>query len=490
MIKTMPALSILFVTPEATPWVKTGGLGDVSAALPTALAGLDCDVRVLLPAYRDLRKHLGDMQRVGTVPARGQMPVCSVWLQTLPSGAKLLLLDAPELYDRGGGPYQDSRAHDWPDNVLRFGCLSHAAAWLAQHGLSDGWRPQLLHCHDWQAALAPAYLDWDRTQIPSVFTIHNLAFQGLFPTETHIELGLPPQSIGMDGLEFYGKLSFIKGGLQYASAITTVSPTYANEIQEPELGFGLDGLLRARSAVLHGIVNGIDIEEWNPAADSYLSATYDAKRLNAKAANKLALQKRMGLAEKAEVPLFGVVSRFTAQKGTDLIAAVAPQLARAPAQLIMLGSGETKFEQECLALHAAHPRAIAVKIGFDEGLAHAIEAGADFFLMPSRFEPCGLNQMYSQRYGTPPICRATGGLADTVVDCTPATLATDEATGFLFGPAESTALHSAITRALAVYGQPDQYRRLQQAGMRKDFSWTQSARRYRALYSDLIAASA
>jgi starch synthase len=479
-------MNILFATSEAAPWVKTGGLGDVSAALPAALARLDCDVRILLPRYEGLRSLSATATEVARIPAHAALPACSVLQSTLPSGVQLLLLEAPTLYARPGGPYQNEKGEDWPDNALRFGCLSHAAAWLGQHGLGDGWRPQALHCHDWQTGLAPVYLHFAGANIPSLFTIHNLAFQGLFPATAFGSLGLPPQSFGVDGLEYYGQLSFLKGAVQYATALSTVSPTYAQEIQLPELGFGMDGLLQARSAALHGIVNGIDTTEWNPAADPHLATAYDESRLELKAQNKQALQQRAGLPQNADIPLFAAVSRMTGQKGTDLIAALAPRLVALPAQLVLLGSGDAALEAQCKALAAAHPQSIGVKIGFDESLAHLIEAGADFFLMPSRFEPCGLNQMYSQRYGTPPVARATGGLADTITDCNAATLKAGTASGFLFKAADIESLFAAIQRALKIYGQPDALRAMRQAGMRRDFSWDASAKRYKEVFSALI----
>jgi starch synthase len=486
----MPApLAVLFVTSEAAPWSKTGGLGDVSAALPAALAKLDCDMRVMLPAYRG-------MQGIGTtpvaqIPARGSIPPCRIGLAVLPSGVRLLLVESPALYDRAGGPYQDEGGKDWPDNALRFGCLSHAAAWVAAHGLAEGWRPQILHAHDWQAGLAPAYLRFlfSAARVPTVFTIHNLAFQGVFPPSTVADLGLPPASLSMEGLEYYGQMSFLKGALQYAQAITTVSPTYSREIQSAELGFGMDGLLSSRSNELHGIVNGIDVNEWNPAKDPHIAARYDADRLALKPGNKTALQRRMNLPKDEGIPLFAAISRMTSQKGTDLVAALGERIAAMPAQLVLLGSGDAALEKQCVDLAAAHPRSVAVRIGFDEKLAHLIEAGADFFLMPSRFEPCGLNQMYSQRYGTPPIARATGGLADTITDHTAATAAAGRATGFLFKTASAEDLYGAVRRAASAYQQPAQYRRLQEAGMARDFSWAASALRYRDLYDQLSAAA-
>ncbi len=477
------AARILFVTPECAPWVKTGGLGDVSAALPAALARLGADVAIFMPAYRDVRDLAHAAKEAARIPARAELPPARVLETRTGEGLRMLLLDAPALYDREAGPYQDASGEDWSDNAVRFGALSHAAAVIARTGLADGWRPDLLHCNDWPAALAPAYLHFERTAATSVVTIHNLAFQGLFPASALRSLGLPAQSFTLDGVEFWGKLSFLKGGLSYAEAITAVSPNYAREIQSEELGFGLDGLLRARRDVLHGIVNGIDTAVWDPARDPLIAAPYDAQRLAAKLTNKLALQKRLGLPQDADMPLLGTVGRMTLQKGYDLIAAIAERIVEWPAQIALLGSGRLEIENELLALQAAYPRSIGLKIGFDEKLAHLIEAGVDMFLMPSRFEPCGLNQMYSQRYGTPPIARATGGLVDTIVDYDELKPDAGGATGFLFDEAAPESLLEAVERALLCYREPATWQALQRNGMAADFSWEASARRYLELYA-------
>lgn len=485
---TVP-LSVLFVASECAPWVKTGGLGDVAAALPAALVRLDCDVRVLLPCYAGFRELAINAAEATRIPARAQLPEARVLEVVLPSGVRLLLLDAPWFYAREGGPYQDAQGEDWRDNAVRFAALSHAAAWISSHGLSNSWRPQLMHCHDWQAALAPAYAHFDgEAGAASLLTVHNLAFQGLFAAENLAAIGLPASSFTPAGLEFYGRLSFLKGGLQFADALSTVSPTYAREIQSAELGFGLDGLLHARRTVLHGIVNGIDTDEWNPARDPHLSARYDSESLQKKQLNKRALQQRMGLRSEERLPLLAIVSRLTDQKGSDLIAELAPRIIDAPAQIALLGSGEAALEQRWRELSAQYPGRIATKIGFDEALAHLIEAGADIFLMPSRFEPCGLNQMYSQRYGTPPVARATGGLVDTIVDADLKTLARGDASGFLFDEATSDDLWLAIERALQYYQEPEIWCQLQRNGMQRDFSWEASAARYKALYASLCAA--
>ena len=452
-------MRILFVTPEYAPFAKAGGLGDVSAALPAALRALGTDVWVLLPGYPGVLKEAAEAREVGRFSELGHE------CRMLQKGF-LLVVDCPALYRRDGDPYQDPGGQDWPDNALRFGFLCKIAARLA---------PQydVVHCNDWPTALTPLLTD-----SPSLLTIHNLAFQGNFGREWLGRLGLPEALFTMDKLEFHGRLSFLKAGLTQAHALTTVSPTYAREIQSAEFGCGLDGLLRHRNGALTGVLNGIDTETWDPAADPLLAQRYDAASLEKKQANKAALRRRLNL-EASEEPLIGFVGRLTQQKGADLIAAAMPELAALPAQLALLGRGERAIEGALTAAAARHPGRVSLAVGFDEELAHLIEAGADLFLMPSRFEPCGLNQMYSQRYGTPPVVRATGGLADTVVD---------GETGFLFERAEPGALVAAVRRALAAWREPARWREIQRAGMRRDFSWAAAARRYADLYSRLATA--
>ena len=462
-------MRVLFVTPECAPLTKTGGLGDVSAALPAALRAQGIDVRVLLPAYQGMS--LPDGKEAAHEVAK--VSLLQMEARLLEAG-EFLLLDCPALYARPGDPYQDAQGEDWPDNALRFGLLSRAAALLGSAHSPLEWRPEIVHCNDWPSALAPVYLHFERSRAASVMTVHNLAFQGLFAAGLLDRLELPRASFALEGLEFYGKLSFLKGGLVYADAISTVSPTYAREIQTEEFGCGLDGVLRERRERLRGILNGIDAGIWNPMSDARIAERYSWTSLEKKAANKLALQRRMNLPEDAAAPLLGAVCRFTHQKGVDLIAGAAEDLVALGAQLCMLGRGERELEAALAAVAARHPASVAVAIGFNEDLAHLIEAGADLFLMPSRFEPCGLNQMYSQRYGTPPVARATGGLVDTI---------DDGETGFLFERAESAALVVALKRALVVYGDARRWREMQRRGMARDFSWSAPARQYADLYA-------
>jgi starch synthase len=462
-------LRVLHVTPECAPMTKTGGLGDVSEALPAALRAAGVDAMTLLPGYPPVLDHVGGAREAARLSLLG-------FDCRLLRADPFIVVDCPALYARDGGPYHTPDGQDWDDNALRFGVLSRAAARLGGARSPLDWRPAIVHCHDWPAGLAPVYLRDEPERAASVMTIHNLAFQGNYDAQLLAPLEVSPSAFTIDGVEFYGRLSFLKGGIATADAVTTVSPTYAREIQTPELGYGMDGLLRHRRDALSGILNGIDTRVWDPASDARIAQRYDADTLERKAANKAALQRRLQLEPRTGVPLVGAVSRLTHQKGADLIAAAADALAALPAQLAVVGQGERELEHALAAAAARRPGQIAVRVAFDEDLAHAIEAGADLFVMPSRFEPCGLNQMYSQRYGTPPVVRATGGLADTVQD---------GATGFLFERAESEALLEALGRALAVYAEPARWRRLQRAGMERDFSWSAAARRYADLYLKL-----
>ncbi|HEX6692576.1 MAG TPA: glycogen synthase GlgA, partial [Burkholderiales bacterium] len=448
------------------PLTKTGGLGDVAGALPAALRRIGIDVRVLLPAYGALPgRVLAEVELLGR-KAR-------ILESRLPTGVPLYLLDCPELYIRNGGPYQTGEGEDWPDNALRFGLLSRVAALLGGADTPLAWRPDVVHCNDWPTALAPVYLQREPGAAASLLTVHNLAFQGLFEADALDGLELPRSDFSVDKLEFYGRLSFLKGGLACAGAISTVSPTYAAEIQGDAQGCGLDGLLRRRSADLSGILNGIDTRVWDPAGDALIASNYDASTLEVKAANKAALQRRAELRVDPSVPLLGMVGRLTHQKGIDLVVAAAKELLELPAQLVVLGKGDRAQEQALTVLAARYPGQVAVATGFNEELAHLIEAGADVFLMPSRFEPCGLSQMYSQRYGTPPVARATGGLTDTIAD---------GETGFLFEGAERAALVQAVRRAVAAWRDQARWRKIQRAGMARDFSWSEAARRYADLY--------
>jgi len=480
-------LAILFATAEMAPWVKTGGLGDVAAALPAALHRAKHDVRVLLPAYPAMRQAFPQATRLAELPALAPALPAARLLSAEADGLPLILLDCPALFDRPGNPYLDPLGHDWADNGIRFGLLSRVAARLGQAESPLDWRPDVVHLNDWQTALAPAWLH-DTGGAASIVTVHNIAFQGNFSASHLSALGLPEHAWRFDGVEFHGQLSFLKAGLQLATLISTVSPTYAREIQDEAFGYGLAPLLRHRADALRGILNGVDNELWNPSSDPALVAPYAANRLTAKRENKRALQSEMGLDAAVDRPLFAIISRLTEQKGLDLVLTLGEGITHLPAQLAILGSGDKVMEAGFSALAASHPGQIAFKLGFDEALAHRIEAGADCFLMPSRFEPCGLNQMYSLRYGTPPIVRATGGLADTVVDVSAATLADKTANGFVIDEASPHALWLALERASRCWHDRRLWQTIQQNGMRRDFSWAHAANQYIALYCDAIAA--
>ena len=482
----MAEVKVLFATSEVSPLIKTGGLADVSAALPAALRAIGVDVRVLVPGYSQVMSHLARHEVVANFDALLGIPSSRLLLATMANGVPVLVLDCPSLYQRPGGPYQDSSGHDWPDNAQRFGLLSKVAAVLGSSASPLKWHPDVVHCNDWQTALTPAYLHFAPGAARSVMTVHNMAFQGIFPAATLAELELPTACFNINGVEFFGSLSFLKAGLFYADHLTTVSPNYAKEIQLEALGSGLQGLLTTRRDDLTGILNGIDTEEWNPAGDKHLSMTYSSAHLAGKAVNKEALQRKLGLDIAPDMPLLGVVSRFTAQKGLDLLLEIAPLLTELPVQLVMLGSGDVQMQKTARVLAERYPGKIAVVIGFDEGLSHQIEAGADMFVMPSRFEPCGLNQMYSQRYGTPPIVHATGGLVDSVVDCTAATLNDGTASGFIFSGMTAENLYATLQRAVGLYHEMGKWEALCQNCMAKNCGWQKSAEAYREIYLKVL----
>jgi starch synthase len=472
-------MQVLYASTEIYPALKTGGLADVNAALPPALIRLGADVRLLLPGFPALLKAAGQLERVATLDAVfGSDPVQLA--RGILHGVPAYLIEAPEFYARPGNPYTDARGQDWPDNPLRFALLGWVAARFAD-GAFDGWRPDIVHSHDWHAGLAPAYLAARGGDRPgSVFTVHNLSYQGQFPAETFGALHLPPHFFGLQGLEFYGKVNFMKAGLHYADRITTVSPTYAREIQTAGQGCGMEGLLRSRAGALTGILNGVDPQEWNPASDPRIPARYDAAHSDGKAVCKVALQTGLGLGANAPGPLFGVVSRLTTQKGLDLLLDTLPRLIAGGGQLALLGTGDADLEHRFRAASAAHPRAVAVRVGYDENIAHGIVAGADVIVVPSRFEPCGLTQMYGLVYGTLPLVRRVGGLADTVRDA-----ALPAGNGFVFDDASTGALAAALDRIFSLWREPAKWAALRRLAMAEDFGWEQPAQRYLALYRGL-----
>ncbi|PCD04683.1 glycogen synthase GlgA [Sphingomonas spermidinifaciens] len=475
-------MRLLSVASEVYPLVKTGGLADVAGALPAALAQEGVVTTTLVPGYPAVLAAI-EGERLHAYPDLAGGPATLVRAKA--ANLDLIVLDAPHLFERPGNPYLGFDGEDWPDNAHRFGAFARAAADLGS-GRVDGLVFDVLQLHDWQAGLAAAYLHYDPpARRPGVVaTIHNLAFQGVFPAWLLGPLGLPAEAFALDGIEYYGQISFLKAALIFADRITTVSPTYATEIMSEAGGMGLHGLLAGRGEVVSGILNGIDTEVWNPATDPALAVTFDAADLDRRAANKAALQRVFGLDEDPGAFLIGSVGRLTEQKGMDLLPPLMPELIAGGAQFAMLGSGEAGLEAAFADLAAAHPGAVGVRIGYDEALAHAIEGGVDAFVMPSRFEPCGLTQMYALRYGAVPIVARVGGLADTVIDASPYALAQGVATGFHFAPGSDASLRAALARAMAMFAaEPKAWARLQRNGMATDVSWASAARQYAALFA-------
>ena len=475
--------NILFATSEVFPLIKTGGLADVAASLPRALIKLKHNVRIVLPGYASVMKAAaGDVKKVTVFDVDGE-PV-TLWKTLLPGTRVLVwLVDAPAFSERDGNPYCGPDGFDWPDNAQRFLLFAKVARLIALNQAGLDWPVDVVHCNDWQTGMIPALLAQDNPRPATVFTIHNLAYRGLFSWDTFTSLGLPHELWHMDRLEFYGQFSFMKGGLVYADRVTTVSPTYAEEIQTPDAGNGLDGLLRHRQAVLSGILNGIDADEWNPGTDKHIAQTYNRRTLTNKEKNKVALQERSGL-EVSEKPLLGFIGRLVDQKGVDLILSNLPQLLSEGCQCVILGSGMKDYEERLAQLAQEFPEQLSVTIGYSETLAHQIEAGADIFLMPSAYEPCGLNQLYSLRYGTLPVVHAVGGLRDSVIDFAEPTQT--DATGFMFYQYTAHGLYNAIQRALAAFQDKKIWRMLQNNGMSKDLSWRRSAEEYGRLYGELL----
>ncbi|MGZ4968470.1 MAG: glycogen synthase GlgA [Methylobacter sp.] len=474
---------ILFVTSEAHPLIKTGGLADVSGSLPKALSELGEDVRIIMPNYQAI-KTTEEVRYLSTVYVNNY--AVNILETRLPdTGVVIWLVDCPEFFNFPGNPYVDEHGKPWANSAERFALFCRVTVEVAMNRSWLDWKPDIVHCNDWQSGLVPALLSLEYSRPAIVFTIHNMAYQGVFPKSTYLSLNLPGQLWNPNGIEFHDMLSFLKGGLVYSDRITTVSPTYAKEIQTAEFGYGLEGLLSYRKDFLSGIINGIDTDHWNPETDTNISQTFNRLSINKKLLNKTALQEKLSLPVDKNIPVFGLISRLVEQKGIDLILECLPEMLTQPLQFVLLGSGSKSFEQRLHNFAESHPDKISITIGYDETLAHMIEAGADVFLMPSRFEPCGLNQIYSQRYGTIPIVRKTGGLADTVVDTVPETLNNHTATGFVFNEASAGTLMEAIKRALILYSHPKTWRQLQTNGMQKDYSWSKSAKQYMTLYSHL-----
>ena len=487
------ALKVLSVTSEAVPLIKTGGLADVAGALPAALAPHGVEVTTLLPGYPAVMQTL---KRPRAIFTWNSLLGTSARLLAgkLAGGQPLLVLDAPALYAREGAPYTDAAGLDWGDNWQRFAALGRAAADIAGGVMVKRGKAQrfdLVHAHDWQGGMAPAYLQFapfggDEGKVPSVITIHNMAFQGWFNAEVFTRLGLPDAAWSLDGVEYHGGVSLLKAGLANADAVTTVSPTYAREIRSNTFGMGLEGLIIARGNSVHGILNGIDSDSWNPGDDPALSAAYTRRTLDKRIANKRALEAEFGLDE-SDGPLFVAITRLTWQKGMDVLPEVLDHLVGIGGRLVLLGSGDPHLEHALSRGAARHPGRVGVRIGYDEALSHRMQGGGDAILIPSRFEPCGLTQLYGLAYGCVPVVARTGGLADTVIDANPAALAAGCATGVQFDGVNYDSLAAALNRTVALYHDREAWERIQKNGMKCDFSWKASGAAYADLYRSLTA---
>ena len=479
-------MKILLASSEVHPFSKTGGLADMVGALGKALAHAGHETRIVTPLYRGIREKYPQIQRVDwwfDLPLGARRVQAELWALEIQNGPLVYFIDQPEFYQRAG-LYQENDL-GYPDNAERFIFFSKCIAHLARH---LPWRPDVVHINDWQTGFVPALILQQRraegwgSPPPTCLTIHNLAYQGIFPPAAFALTNLPREFFGIESAEFYGQVNCLKAGIVFASAITTVSPRYAREIMTEECGCALDGLLRQRQNRLFGILNGVDHEEWDPAADPLLPQTYSARHLAGKTACKLALQKEMDLPQTADTPLFGTISRLAEQKGVDIQLGALEEMLSADIQFVQLGSGSSAYERGYYELARRFPSKVAVRVGYDEGLAHRIEAGCDFYLMPSRFEPSGLNQMYSLCYGTIPIVRAVGGLDDSVIDFSQDAA---RANGIKFHEYTSRALAKAIRKALALYGQPDLLQRFRRNAMKSDFSWDQTVREYLKVYATI-----
>jgi starch synthase len=483
-------LRVLFVTSEVFPLIKTGGLADVSGSLPSALLNLEVDVRILVPGYTAVLEQLDELHHIATLKNLPVIENAELLMGTiLETNVKVMVIKAPSLYERNGGPYVDGTGQEWLDNPVRFGILSKVAAMIS--GLNSPvkeWLPDIVHCNDWQTGLTPAYMKLvEHTTAKSIISLHNMAFQGCYAPGWLTTLALPHGNFTVEGFEYHGQLSFLKAGIFYADAITTVSPSYAKEIQTTEFGFGLEGLLSKRNNELKGILNGIETDEWNPETDFHLSKTYSANKLIGKKEVKSALQQRLGLHIDANAPLLGVVSRLTHQKGLDMLVPIMQKLVDSGCQLALLGSGDWALENAFRHIANDNPHKVSVTIGYNEELSHQIMAGADMFIMPSRFEPCGLNQLYGLAYGTPPIVNATGGLADSVIDTNIITFKNKTANGFVMSEASPASLLSCIKHALNIFNNDKKsWQQIQKNGMKQNLSWDKSALEYLDEYKKLL----
>jgi starch synthase len=483
-------LRVLFATSEVFPLIKTGGLADVSGSLPAALQHLGVDVRILVPGYSSVLSQLEHLKVVAQIDHLPVVGHAQLLLGTIKeTSVKVMIVKSPSLYERTGGPYADANGMEWADNPTRFGVLSRIAALLSgTNSPIQDWIPDIVHCNDWQTGLTPAYMRLlETTQAKSMISLHNMAFQGCYPASWLPALTLPNSHFTLEGFEYHGQLSFLKAGIYYADSITTVSPSYAKEIQTPAFGFGLEGLLSKRGNEIKGILNGIDAKEWNPQTDVHLVKPYSASQLSGKALVKRALQEKLGLTIDANAPVLGIVSRLTHQKGLDMLVPIVPQLLALGCQIVLLGGGESELEHAFRHLSNEHPSSMSATIGYNEPLSHQIMAGSDMFIMPSRFEPCGLNQLYGLAYGTPPIVNATGGLADSIINTNIINFKNKTANGFVLSEASPTSLLSCIKEALLIYkNDPAAWKQIQKNGMSQNLSWDKSALEYLAEYERML----
>jgi starch synthase len=475
-------MKILYASSEVAPLIKTGGLADVAGSLPAALNHIGIDCRLIVPGYPQVMANAENLQKIADLPFDGGQ-VSLLEGQCGPQQVPLYVVDAPRWFDRPGNPYLTPEGYNWPDNADRFMLFCQASVLLAMNKAGLDWKPDIVHANDWQTGLIAPLLQPEPNRPATLFTIHNLAYQGLFDWATFLRLGLDKSLWTHHALEFHDQLSFIKGGIALSDRVNTVSPTYAEEIKTAEFGYGLEGLLQYRANHFSGILNGIDYHQWDPLNDPHIDTPFSIENFPAKRRNKLALQREFGLPEDELIPLFGYIGRLVDQKGVDLILQGLPGIMDSGAQLVLLGSGDHGLQNALEKISNRYHSRVGITIGYDEGLSHRIEAGSDCFLMPSRFEPCGLNQMFSLRYGTVPIVRRTGGLADSVVDVTPHTLANGTATGFVFDNADGSSLWGAIEHALNFYRRSgSDWDILAMTGMQQDLSWEASAQHYLELY--------
>jgi starch synthase len=475
-------IEVLSVASEVYPLIKTGGLADVAGALPGALGSRGVTMRTLVPGYPAVMSKLSGGRVVKELDDLFGVPAKLIAARV--SGLDVIVIEAPALYDRPGNPYVSPDGWDWPDNWKRFAALSWVAAELGM-GMVEGYHPQVLHCHDWQAGLAPAYIKYGPSgTVKTVMTIHNMAFKGFFGAEIFSQLRLPPQAFGVGGVEYYGGISYLKSGMECADYVTTVSPNYADEIRTPEFGLGLEGLLNGRAETVVGILNGIDTDAWDPSKDAALAQTYSANTIHMRQANKKAVAEKFGL-DGTDGPLFCVISRLTDQKGMDLLLQTTDGLVDLGGRLVVLGSGEAYLEDGFRHMTARHPGKVAIANGYNESLSHLMQGGCDAIVIPSRFEPCGLTQLYGLRYGCVPVVSRIGGLADTVIDANPAAIAAEVATGVVFDPNSAHALYEALRKTVRLYNDDKLWKKMQRRGMKSDVSWDTSAARYADLYANI-----